>query len=193
MSDRADRFTVVLDTDVLVGALVRNIILTFAEEGFFRARWSSTTIRSELVPAIKKAAGLSAEKANFHKDRIEIAFPEGEIVEDPNLVGGLILPDPKDRHVLAAAIQTKAALIVTNNLKDFPVAALAAHQIEPISADSFIADCIDLAGAEAIAALRVLRERFRRPEMDAEAFLRLVEERGLSQTAAMLQEFRPVL
>lgn len=193
MSDRADRFTVVLDTDVLVGALVRNIILTFAEAGFFRARWSSTTICQEFEPAVIRAANLSPEKAAFQRARIEEAFPEGEIAEDPVLVDGLILPDPDDRHIFAVAIQAKAALIVTNNLKDFPAAALIAHQIEPISADSFIADCIDLAGPEAIAELRDLRERFRRPEMDAEAFLRLVEERGLSQTAAMLQDYRPLL
>lgn len=193
MSDRADRFTVILDTDVLVGALIRNIILTFAEAGFFRPRWSETTICREFEPAVIKAAKLTPEKAAYQRERIEEAFPEGMIVEDPALVDSLTLPDPNDRHVFAAAIQTKATLIVTQNLKDYPQDALGAHQIEPISADGFIADCIDLAGAEAIAALRELRERFRRPELDAEAFLRLVEERGLSQTAAMLQEYRPLL
>ncbi|SEB46736.1 PIN domain-containing protein [Rhodobacter sp. 24-YEA-8] len=193
MSDRADRFTVILDTDVLVGALVRNIILSFAEAGLFRARWSSTTIHGELEPAIMRAANLAPEKAALQRERIEVAFPEAEIAEDPALVASLSLPDPDDRHIFAAAIQTKAALIVTNNLKDFPQEALGAHQIEPISADSFIADCIDLAGPEAIAVLRNLRERFKRPEMDAEGFLRLVEERGLSQTATMLQEYRPLL
>lgn len=193
MSERADRFTVILDTDVLVGALVRNIILSFAEAGFFRARWSSTTIHKELEPAIISAANLNPEKAALQRERIQLAFPEAEIVEDPILVESLTLPDADDRHIFAAAIQTKAALIVTNNLKDFPPAPLSAHQIEPISPDSFIADCIDLAGPEAIAVLRTLRERFKRPEMDSEAFLRLVEERGLSQTAAMLQDYRPLL
>lgn len=193
MSDRADRFTVILDTDVLVGALVRNIILSFAESGFFRARWSCTTIRTEFEPAIIRAANLTPEKAALQRGRIEEAFPEAEIAEDPALVTGLSLPDPDDRHVFAAAIQTKAALIVTNNLKDVPQEALGAHQIEPISADSFIADCIDLAGPEAIAVLRNLRERFIRPEIDVEAFLRLVEERGLSQTATIIQEYRPLL
>lgn len=41
MSARADRFTVVLDSNVLVGALTRNVLLSLAEAGFFRPRWTT--------------------------------------------------------------------------------------------------------------------------------------------------------
>ena len=42
MSEHADRFTVVLDTNVLVGALTRKMLPSLAEDGLFRARWSQT-------------------------------------------------------------------------------------------------------------------------------------------------------
>lgn len=41
-----------------------------------------------------------------------------------DLIDSLALPDPDDRHVLAAAIRAGAQTIITFNLKDFPKAAL---------------------------------------------------------------------
>ena len=36
------------------------------------------------------------------------------------LIDSLELPDPEDRHILAAAIRSQAGVIVTYNVKDFP-------------------------------------------------------------------------
>ena len=47
-----------------------------------------------------------------------------------DLVDSLILPDPDDRHVMAAAIKTGAELIVTFNLADFSLQSLAPHGLE---------------------------------------------------------------
>lgn len=190
----ADRFTVVLDTNVLVGALMRNMILSLAEAGLFRPRWSETTPCEEFERTLLRIApAFTPENAASRRARIEQAFPEGLVVVDTALMAALRLPDPDDRHVLAAAIQARAALIVTENLRDFPLDCLAAHEIKAIGADDFLADCMDLAGPEAIAVLRRMRARFRRPELDAEALLLKMEQLGLTQTATMLAPFRALL
>ena len=53
------------------------------------------------------------------------------------LIPTLVLPDPDDRHVLAAAIKGQASVIVTFNLKDFPAQALAVHHLRAVHPDDF--------------------------------------------------------
>jgi hypothetical protein len=53
------------------------------------------------------------------------------------LIAGLDLPDPGDRHVLAAAIRGRADVIVTRNLRDFPPDRLAPYGIEAQHPDTF--------------------------------------------------------
>jgi len=97
------------------------------------------------------------------------------------------LPDPDDAHVVAAAIKTQAAMIVTENLKDFPAAILDTLDIEAKPADEFIADTIALDEGRAVAAIRRMRERFEKPEMTAEALLLSMEATGLVEAVNLLR------
>jgi hypothetical protein len=61
------------------------------------------------------------------------------------LIDAVTLPDPDDRHVLAAAIRAGADLIVTFNLKDFPEKDLKPYGIEAQHPDDFLTFQLDLA------------------------------------------------
>jgi hypothetical protein len=52
--------------------------------------------------------------------------------------------DPKDRHVVAAAVMANASVIVTSNLKDFLLEDLAPWGIEAQSPDIFLTYLFDL-------------------------------------------------
>ena len=52
--------------------------------------------------------------------------------------------DPKDRHVLAAAVASGAHVIVTSNISDFPTESLASFSIETQTPDQFQTDLLDL-------------------------------------------------
>lgn len=186
---RADRFTALVDANVLAGALTRNMIPSLAEDGFFRVRWSAEILDETERAIARMVAGRVADApahASEQRRRIERAFPDAEVEGYEPLVAGLTLPDENDRHVLAAAIRTAAAIIVTDDAKDFPDDALAPFDIQRIGTDDFVADVIDLDPVGSVAALRRMRRRFRRPEIDAERLVRRVEAIGLTRTANLL-------
>ena len=116
-------------------------------------------------------------------------FPEANVTGYEPLVNGLTLPDPDDRHVLAAAIRIKADMIVTDNSKDFPADAMAAFEIETCTADVFLANTIDLFKAEAVRAIRTARERCQNPEMSRDKYLTAMLAKGLIETVGELKPY----
>ena len=127
------------------------------------------------------------------REEIERAFPEALVTGFEIFEGKLGLPDPDDNHVLAAAIETAAAVIVTDNLGHFPAALLEPHSIEACSADDFIADAVDLHPFEAIAALRRMRERFNNPALDVDALIHKTGAQELTQVATIMDTHRTFL
>ena len=140
----ANRFTALVDACALAGALKRNLLLTLAETEFFRLRWSDQ-ILDETEAAITsilsgKGVGDAAERAARARTAMVTAFEEACVGDFSGMMGAVVgLPDENDRHVVAAALKTSAAIVVTDNLKDFPDRVLAPLNLEARSADAFIA------------------------------------------------------
>lgn len=135
-------FSVVLDTCVLYPAHLRDTLLRLAERGLYRPLWSADIVeelrRNLLEDGFHpdSVGGLIAEMSN--------AFPDAEVGGYRSLIDGLTC-DPKDRHVLAAAVRADAAAIITFNLSDFPASSVQPFEIEVIDPDTFLLDELDLA------------------------------------------------
>jgi hypothetical protein len=80
-------------------------------------------------------------------------------------------------------------LIVTENLKDFPSTILDPLNLDAKSADAFIADTVALDEGRAVAAIRNMREHFKKPAMPVEALLLKMEAEGLLETADLLKPY----
>lgn len=129
--------------------------------------------------------------ARRQRQAIESAFPEALVEGFEALQDGLAhLPDPKDAHVIAAAKQCAAAVIVTDNLKDFPAKLLAPLGMQATASDDFLADAIDIDMDRGLAALTRMRARFQKPELTPENLLSLMRERGLATVADVLSPYR---
>ena len=99
----------------------------------------------------------------------------------------LTLPDQDDRHVLAAAIHSGAALIGTFNLADFPTAVLSGYSIEAVHPDEFVCRLIDENADGVIFAMRLHRAALNKPPKDSGQYLATLEQCGLKETAARLR------
>ncbi len=108
-------FTVVLDTCVIYPAHLRDTLLRQAERGLYRALWSDDILdelRRNLVED-----GFGVDSVDRLLTEMRRAFPDAEIGGYRSLIDGLTC-DPKDRHVLAAAVRADAAAIVSFNIRD---------------------------------------------------------------------------
>ena len=188
----ANRFTAFIDACTLASALKRNLLLTLAEAEFFRVRWSAE-VMAETERAIEgilaaKGYGDAAERAERSRRSMEAAFEDAMVTDFARLLSVCEgLPDPGDAHVVAAAVKTQAAIIVTENLRDFPDEIVSPLNIEVRSADAFLANTIALAPGKAVAAIRNMRERFKEPDKTAEALLIDMEAAGLTETVDVLR------
>ncbi len=190
----ANRYTAFIDACSLARVLPRNLLLSLAEADFFRVRWSGLVLdetERAIIKMLEKRGNdpqLAAGKAAHQIGQMRAAFEDGEVTEFEHLLPiAAGLPDQKDAHVLAAALKTQAAAIVTDNLKDFPTKILQGLNIEARSSDDFIADTIALDTGRAVSTVRRMRERFKRPEMSPQDFLLALEAANLLATADSLR------
>ena len=103
---------------------------------------------------------------------------------------GLDLPDAGDIHVLAAAIEGGADLIVTPNLRDFPAGQLAPHGLGAQDPDRFIAALIDADLEAVLDAVQGHRAALNYPRRTANEHLVQLERLGLPRTVSLIQPHR---
>jgi PIN domain len=106
-------FVAVFDACVLYPASVRDLLLRLALTDLFRARWTDR-IQDEWIGAVlKQRQDLTRSQLGRTRDLMNRAVPDCLVTSYESLIDGLHLPDPNDRHVLAAAIRCQAGVIVS--------------------------------------------------------------------------------
>lgn len=113
-------FTAFLDASVLYPAPLRDLLLELAVSDLYRAKWSNAVHGEWINALLRSRDDLTRERLERTRDLMNAHVRDALVTDFDQLIGILELPDPDDRHVLAAAIKGRADLIVTANLKDFP-------------------------------------------------------------------------
>ena len=182
-------FTAFYDANVLYPAELRNMLMHLALAGLFRAKWSADVHEEWISNLLEKRPDLSREKLERTRSLMDKHAEDALVTGYEDLIPGLHLPDPDDRHVLAAAIRGRADVIVTMNLRDFPAGLIAPFGIEAQHPDKFILHLLDLAPGPIVAAAETHRQSLKNPSKTTTEYLETLERQGLSQTASTLGEY----
>ncbi len=118
----------VLDACVLFSAALRDTLLRAAVKRLYRLHLTEEILDEVRRNLLKSGRIPDSGLADRLVEQIRRAFP-GSMVEGYSALVPEMTNHPKDRHVLAAAVAAGASLIVTHNLGDFPVQALAPYGV----------------------------------------------------------------
>jgi predicted nucleic acid-binding protein len=182
-------FTAFFDANVLYGSTLRNLLMHLAMTGLFRAKWSEGVHEEWMTRLLANRPDLSREKLERTRMLMDKHAEDALVTGYENLIEGLHLPDPDDRHVLAAAIRGRADVIVTANVKDFPADVLTPFEIETQHPDEFIRHLLDLAPGVVIKAAEDHRESLLNPSKTVTQYLEMLEKEGLTEAVAVLRDY----
>ncbi|HEX8316803.1 PIN domain-containing protein [Longimicrobium sp.] len=187
--DIPDRSPVVAvyDANVLYPAPIRDLLIRLARAGLVGARWTKTIQDEWITNLLENRPDLSLQHLLRTRAMMEEVVP-GAVVEGyERHIPALQLPDPDDRHVLAAAIETKAAIIVTADIKDFPISVVSRYGVEVEHPDAFVLRLMAVDPELVYAAARAQRTNLRRPALSVEKYLANLRKVRLRRTADALE------
>lgn len=170
------RLRVFLDANVIVDAQLRDLFLRFAERGLVTVAWSGDVL-AEVARVLVDRLGLAEAPVQRLLKAMREAFPEASVVGFEHRIEGLPVPDPDDRHVLAASLEVGADLLVTFNGRDFPDGPHMGD-LEAVVPDDALVAAIHAGPAVAVEGMEAAIAALRRPPVTPEQFLERLSVRA---------------
>ena len=164
-----------------------------AVSNLFYARWSEQIHEEWIRSLLQSRPDLTRRQLERTRQLMDNNVLDCLVVGFERLIPTLTLPDADDRHVLATAITTGADLIVTFNLTDFPVAALAPHGIAAKHPDDFLSQLLLTSPTAFCEAVRRQRANLIRPRKSVDELLEVLESQLLPMTVRELRKHADLL
>ncbi|MGY1832611.1 PIN domain-containing protein [Geodermatophilus sp. SYSU D01180] len=180
-------FVVVYDANVLYPNALRDLLIRVAQAGMVQAKWTHQILDETFRNMQKNMEDITPEKIEILRTRMLAAIRDVLVRGHEPLIDALDLPDPDDRHVLAAAIKARAQTIVTFNLKDFPEDRLAPWQVEAQHPDQFVHDLIDLKKTTVFGEVQRMADSTKNPPLTVDEVLSRLSRCGLVESVDALR------
>lgn len=180
-------YTALLDACVLYSNSVRDLLMRLAVTDLYRAKWSDDIHAEWMRNLAANRPDIPQVRIDRLRDLMDSNVRDAIVDNYAPLIPSLALPDPDDRHVLAAAIVGRADVIVTYNLKDFPAAILAPFGIEAQHPDQFLRHQFDLNPDLVCAVIRDLRAGLKNPPRTVDEYIVTLERHELHEFTSALR------
>lgn len=188
-----DRLIVVYDSCVLYPFYLRDFFMHLALTDLFQAKWTNDIHEEWIRNVLIDKAHLKREQLMRIRQMMDENTRDCLVTGYDSLINDLSLPDPNDRHVLAAAISSSASIIVTANIKDFPKENTIKYGIEAQHPDDFVSQLLDVAPGIVCGAIKRLRSFFKNPSIDVNSYLDILTRQALPKSATRLREFSSLM
>jgi predicted nucleic acid-binding protein len=186
-------FTAFLDANVFYGARLRSLVLYLAQTKIFRAKWSNDIHEEWIRRLVANRPDLDASRLQRTRELMDAAILDSLVKGYEPIVNALQLPDPRDRHVLAAAIVCNASCIVTFNLDDFPQDTLAPYGIHAIHPDAFLLDVESISPRAFARAVGQDFEHYVQPPLALTDYVTSLAKAGVPKTAVKIERLSVLL
>ncbi|MEO7718031.1 MAG: PIN domain-containing protein [Capsulimonas sp.] len=177
----------VLDACVLYPQSLRDLLMRVAVVGAYEPRLTDE-IHAEWI------RNVLADRPELNPAHLERTRQLMSLITPKCLVSGyeahiptISLPDANDRHVVAAAMEAKAPVIVTFNLSDFPAPTLLAYGVMPVHPDMFLSALFDENSALFLHAVQVHRASLKNPPKSVEDYIQTLRVNGLKELAVRVE------
>lgn len=181
-------FAVVYDANVLYSASLRDFLVELALTKLFDAHWTEAIHSEWIRNVLQNRPDLTIEQLTRTKNLMNSSVEGSLVTGYEEIIPQLQLPDPDDRHVLAAAIHSRSGIIVTFNLRDFPTNTLAQYDIQALHPDDFILSLLNFDSETVCAAAEKQRMRLTNPPKMPNEYLETLVKQGLPHSAYRLRE-----
>lgn len=185
--------TVLIDANVLYAMATTDIVIETAKAGLFRARWTAAIHDEWMENLLRNNPSLTRDLLVRRRTAMDAAIRDALVTGFEPTIATLTLPDPKDCHVLAAAIVGRCDVIVTFNLRHFPSSVLSPLGISAVHPDTFLVERLDADEGAFLSCVKRLRERLKNPPRTVDEHLARMAKVGLTVLANRLEQHKRLL
>jgi len=177
----------VLDACVLYPPALRDLLMWLAVVMAYEPRWTEEIHAEWMHNVLEDRPDVTPAQLERTRRLMDQINPKCLVNGYERHLSALTLPDEDDRHVLAAAIEAGASVIVTFNLSDFPKQALTPYSVRALAPDVFLETLFTQNQARFLRGIRQHRTSLKNPPKTVEEYLSGLKAQGLTRLAQRLE------